>query len=237
MDKQAILHTSRIMIIAKDKELRQVLMIQFEREGVTALEQAETMSSAFEKIKCFDPDILLVDFQLPDGNGLYVCERLREQGFAKPIIILTGQHIENEGNKSLNAGANDYIAKPMHFGELVARIRTQLLQHRALSDSSFTVKGLNFIPADKSLTCRAQRKTVFLTEKETLILKKLFRSSPSTVSRAELMSQVWGYNDDVTSHTLETHIYRLRQKIISVYGEQLIKTTNKGYCLSWDVDR
>ena len=235
MDRQQILHTARIMIIAKDGDLRQVLMIQFERKGVMALEQAETMLSALEKIKRFDPDILLVDFQLQDGNAPYVCERLREQGFTKPIIILTDQHSKNEGKKSLDAGANDYIAKPMHFGELVARIRTQLRQHRALSDSSFSVKGLKFIPADKSLTCGAQRKTVILTEKETMILKKLFQSSPRTISRAELLSQVWGYNDDVTTHTLETHIYRLRQKINSVFEEQLIKTNNKGYSLNKDI--
>ena len=235
MDRQEILHTARIMIIDDDNDLRHVLITQFEREGVAALEQAETMAAAFEKIDSFNPDILILDVQLPDGNGFHICERLREQGFEKPIILLTGQDGENEVIKGLDTRANDYIAKPLRFGELVALIRIQLRQYRALSDSSFSVKGLNFIPADKSLTCGAQRKTVTLTEKEAMILKKLFRSSPRNVSRAELLYQVWGYNDDVTTHTLETHIYRLRQKIISVCGEQLIKTTNKGYCLSEDV--
>ena len=235
MDRQEILHTARIMIIDDDNDFCHVLMTQFKREGVSALEQAQTMASAFDKIDSFNPDILILDVHLPDGNGFHICARLRKQGFDKPIIILTGQDGENEVIKGSDTRANDYITKPLRFSELVARIWTQLRQHRALSDSSFSVKGLNFIPADKSLTCGAQRKTVILTEKETMILKKLFQSSPSTVSRAELLSQVWGYNDDVATHTLETHIYRLRQKIIRVCGEQLIKTTNKGYCLSEDV--
>ena len=91
MDRQEILHTARIMIIDDDDDLRHVLMTQFEREGVAALEQAATMASAFEKIDGFGPDILILDVQLPDGNGFHICARLREQGFVKPIIMLTGQ--------------------------------------------------------------------------------------------------------------------------------------------------
>jgi DNA-binding response OmpR family regulator len=232
MDKQEILHTARIMVIDDDDDLRHVLMTQFELEGVAAVEQAETMASAFAKIDSFAPDILILDVQLPDGNGFHICARLREQGFEKPIIMLTGQDGENEVIKGLDTGANDYIAKPMRFGELVARIRAQLRQHQASDDAHFSARGVDFIPADKSLTCSAQQKTVTLTEKETLILKKLFRRWPETVSRASLLSQVWGYHDDVTTHTLETHIYRLRQKINRLSEDQLIETTTTGYRLS-----
>ena len=120
MDRQEILHTARIMIIEGDNDLRHVLMTQFQREGVLALEQAETMTSAFEKIDSFNPNILILDIHLPDGNGLQICARLREQGFEKPIIMLTGQDGESEVIKGLDTGANDYIAKPLRFGELVA---------------------------------------------------------------------------------------------------------------------
>ena len=126
MDRQEILHTARIMVIEGDNDLRHVLMTQFQREGVLALEQAETMASAFEKIDGFGPDILILDVQLPDGNGFHICARLREQGFVKPIIMLTGQDGESEFIKGLDKGANEYIAKPMRFGELIARISAQL---------------------------------------------------------------------------------------------------------------
>jgi len=232
MDTQEILRTARIMVVDDDDDLRHVLLTQFEREGVAALEQAETMEAAFAKIDAFAPDILILDVQLPDGNGFHICSRLRAQGFEKPIIMLTGQDGEKEVIKGLDTGANDYIAKPMRFGELVARIRAQLRQHRASDDARFAARGVDFIPADKSLTCSEQKKTVTLTEKETLILKKLFRVWPETVSRASLLSQVWGYHSDVTTHTLETHIYRLRQKIARLSDNQLIETTTTGYRLS-----
>jgi len=236
MNRQEILHTARIMIVDNDDDLRHVLLTQFEREGVAAIEQAKTMASAVEKINSFGPNILILDVQLPDGNGSDNCARLRKLGFEKPIIMLTGQDGEEEVIKCLDKGANDYIAKPMRFGELVARILAQLRQYHVSGDTRFSAKGIEFIPADKSLTCSAQQKTVTLTEKETLILKKLFRSWPETVSRASLLSQVWGYHNDVTTHTLETHIYRLRQKINRLSEIQLIETTTTGYSLSKEAE-
>ena len=236
MDRQEILHTARIMVIEGDNDLRHVLMTQFQREGVLALEQAETMASAFEKIDSFNPNILILDIQLPDGNGFEICARLREQEFEIPIIMLTGQDRESEVIKGLDTGVNDYIVKPMRFGELVARVCAQLHHYRASDDDLFSTKGMDFVPADKSLTYRAKQKTVTLTEKETLILKKLFQSWPESLSRTSLLSQVWGYHNDVTTHTLETHIYRLRQKIARLSEDQLIETTTTGYHLNKEAD-
>ena len=236
MDTQEILRTARIMIVDDDDDLRHLLLTQFEREGVGALEQAETMAAVFAKIDAFAPDILILDVQLPDGNGFHICSRLREQGFERPIIMMMGQDGEKAVRKELDTGANDYIAKPMRFGELVARMRAQLRQYHVSDNAYFAARGVDFVPANKSLTCSAQNRTVTLTEKETLILKKLFRSWPETVSRASLLSQVWGYHSDVTTHTLETHIYRLRQKIGCLSDSQLIETTTVGYRLSKNED-
>ena len=236
MDSYDILQTARIMIIDDDDDLRQVLITQLEREGVAALEQADTMAAAFDRIDAFQPDILILDIQLPDGNGFHICERLRLQGFEKPILMLTGQDGEEEIIKGLDKGANDYIAKPMRFGELLARIRAQLRQHRASDDARFSANGLDFVPADRSLSFASSEKMLVLTEKETLILKKLFRNWPEDVSRTNLLSQVWGYHDDIATHTLETHIYRLRQKIARLSDAQLIETTNTGYRLAKTLD-
>ena len=159
MDTQEILRTARIMIVDDDDDLRQLLLTQFEREGVGALEQAETMAAAFAKIDAFAPDILILDVQLPDGNGFNICSRLREQGFERPIIMLTGQDGENEVIRGLDTGANDYIAKPMRFGELVARIRAQL-RHIARQMMLVSQQGgwILFPPINPlPLLCRTRR--------------------------------------------------------------------------------
>ena len=144
--------------------------------------------------------------------------------------MLTGQDAEQEIIKGLDTGVNDYLAKPIRFGELLARIRAQLRQHRASDDARFSAGGLDFIPADKSLSCSQHQKTVTLTEKETLILKQLFHSWPETVSRASLLSQVWGYHNEVTTHTLGNHIFIACAERIR-HDAQLIETTNSGYRL------
>ena len=235
MEKQEILHNARIMLIDDDDDLRNLLITQLKREGFAALEQARTIATAIDKIEKFAPDVLILDFELPDGNGLNACARFREEGFKKPIIILTGQDGASGGIKDQDMGITDYIAKPMRFGELVARISTQLRQYNAFEHACFSAGGIDFFSVDKFLTCSAKQKTVTLTEKETLILKKLFLSWPVAVSRTSLLSEVWGYHEDISTHTLETHIYRLRQKINS-FGEcQIIETTTMGYRLNTEI--
>ena len=228
---QEILRTARIMIVDDDDDFRHVLLTQLEREGVASVEQAETMAAAFDKIDNFAPDILILDVQLPDGNGFHICERLRKQGFEKPIIMLTGQADEQEIIKELDSGANDYLAKPMRFGELLARIRANFASTAPRMMPDFRPERWILFRQINLLAAASIKKTVTLTEKETLILKKLFRSWPETVSRASLLSRVWGYHNEVTTHTLETHIYRLRQKIARLGDAQLIETTTSGYRL------
>lgn len=235
MDKQEILHKARIMLIDDDDDFRNALITQLKREGVAALEQAGTIATAIDKVERFGPDMLILDFELPDGNGLNACMQLRERGFKKPIIILTGQGGASGSINDLDMGITDYIAKPMRFHELVARISAQLHQYSASDYACFSAGGINFFPADRFLTCSANQKTVTLTEKENLILKKLFLNWPEAVSRTTLLSEVWGYHEGITTHTLETHIYRLRQKINSFSDCQMIETTTTGYLLNKEI--
>ncbi len=204
-------------------------MTQLANEGLTHLAEAHSASQAYKMVDQFQPDILILDVQLPDGNGFHICEALRNRGFEKPIIMLTGRDTEKEIITGLEKGANDYIAKPMRFGELLARIGGQLRQYKASDDVRFTAQNIDFVPASKTISTPDSTKTVSLTEKETLILKKLFRNAPEAVSREDLLADVWGYQSDITTHTLETHIYRLRQKISRLGPAQLIETVSTGY--------
>ncbi|MFY8152013.1 MAG: response regulator transcription factor, partial [Hyphomicrobiales bacterium] len=137
---------------------------------------------------------------------------MRKGGFKSPILMLTGHDTDSDTILGLEAGANDYVVKPFRFAVLLARVRAQLRQHEASEDAVFQIGAYSFRPSSKLLVTEKNSK-IRLTEKETAILRYLYRQGVKPVSREVLLSEVWGYNSGVTTHTLETHIYRLRQKI------------------------
>lgn len=226
------LSQARILIVDDDDYLRSVLLDQLRREGALYLESADRAEKVAGLVSEFEPDLILLDVQMPDGSGFEVCSNLRASGFDRPIIMLTGQTDEDDIIEGLDSGANDYITKPMRFGELLARIRTQLRQFKASDAMRFTLGDLDFVPANKSITHRSKAMRISLTEKETLILKTLVRARPEDVSKDQLLTEVWGFQPDLTTHTLETHIYRLRQKLSRVEAAKLVTTTKTGYALS-----
>ena len=225
MDNENLLFSIRILVVDDDEHLRSVLCNQLRNKGVLSLAEASRAGEALKQFDQFKPDLVLLDVGLPDGNGFEICKVLRNRGFKKPIIMLTGRQDE----KALDTGANDYIAKPMRFRELFSRITAQLRQYKAANEVSFTTQNVEFQPASKTLTSLDTQRTIVLTEKETMILKKLFQIDPESISKEHLLSEVWGYRNVVATHTLETHIYRLRQKIFRLVEAPLIETTQDGY--------
>jgi DNA-binding response OmpR family regulator len=165
-------------------------------------------------------------------DGREVCRLMRKSGVRCPILMLTGHVSDSDTILGLDAGANDYIAKPFKFAVLLARVRAQLRTHEQSEDAVFTIGPYSFRPSLKTLTDQAGKR-VRLTEKETNILKYLYRAGEQVVTRDVLLQEVWGYNANVTTHTLETHIYRLRQKIEPDPGAaQLLVTESGGYRLA-----
>ena len=174
---------------------------------------------------------LLLDVGLPDGDGRDLCARLRAAGLRVPVLMLTGSDAEADVVRGLEAGANDYVAKPCSAGVLVARLRAHLRLHESSVDAVFSLGPWQFHPAQKLLR-DARGARVWLTAKEVDILRFMQRIG-GTVSKQALLSEVWGYNPSVSSHTLETHIYRLRQKIeADPYAAQLLLTAEGGYRLA-----
>ena len=176
-------------------------------------------------------EALLLDVDLPDGDGRDLCARLRKAGVRVPVIMLTGSDDEEDIVRGLESGAHDYVAKPCRPGVLIARLRTQLRLHENSMDAVFNLGPWQFHPAQKLLRNERGVK-VWLTAKEVDILRHLQRKG-GTVSKQALLSEVWGYNPSVSSHTLETHIYRLRQKIeVDPYAARLLLTAEGGYRLA-----
>ena len=223
--------TRKILIVDDDEPLRDSLIDQLALHVDFQAITAGTAASGLETLKKEHVDLILLDVGLPDMDGRELCKLIRRNGFKGPIVMLTGQATDSDTILGLDAGANDYIAKPFKFGVLLARLRAQLRQHEQSEDAVFTIGKFTFKPANKLLVDGAGGK-VRLTEKETSILKYLFRANEKVVTREVLLHEVWGYNAGVTTHTLETHIYRLRQKIEDdPANAQLLITETGGYKL------
>ena len=223
-----------LLIVDDDAALRQTLAEQLSLDGEFSPAEAETAKEAEEMLTGPEAryDAVLLDIGLPDGDGRELCARLRKQGLKIPVIMLTGADAEQDVVKGLDAGANDYIAKPFRLGELLARVRAQLRVFDNSEDAVFTIGPYMFRPSAKLLLEPAKNRKIRLTEKESAILKFLYRASGRPVGRQVLLNEVWGYNSAVTTHTLETHIYRLRQKIEpDPANTRLLLTEGGGYRL------
>ena len=201
-----------LLVIDDDDDLRDLLREQLEAEGEFVAHSAATGAEGLTAAQTGRPHLILLDVDLPDMNGREVCAALRAQGVTSPIIMLTAADGEAETILGLEAGATDYVTKPFKFNVLLARIRAHLRTHEQSEDAVFEIGPYEFYPADRVLK-DARGKKLRLTDKEANILKYLYRAGPKPVSRDELLAEVWGYNAGVTTHTLETHVYRLRQKI------------------------
>ena len=216
-----------ILIIDDDDDLREALAEQLNLHEEFRTLQAATATDGVRMGREVRADLILLDVDLPDMDGREACRLLRMDGVSTPVIMLTAQSADADAILGLDAGANDYVTKPFRFAVLLARIRAHLRSHEQSEDAVFTIGPYEFRPASKMLT-DAKGKKVRLTEKETNILKYLYRAGAKPVSREELLTEVWGYNAGVTTHTLETHIYRLRQKIEPEPGQARLLLTDAG---------
>jgi DNA-binding response OmpR family regulator len=220
-----------ILIVEDDVDLREALAEQLAVDDEFGVIAAETAADGIVQARSGQVDLVLMDVGLPDMDGRVAVRTLRDQGFAAPIIMLTGHDAETDTVEGLESGANDYVTKPFRFAVLLARIRVQLRSHEASEDAVFTIGPYSFKPGAKMLLTEKGSK-IRLTDKETSILRYLFRAGEKVVTREVLLQEVWGYNSGVTTHTLETHVYRLRQKIEKEPASaKLLVTEGGGYKL------
>jgi DNA-binding response OmpR family regulator len=221
-----------ILLVDDDDALRLALAEQLRLHEEFDAVEAANGATALEAIKKQRFDLIILDVGLPDMDGRDLCKLLRRNGVKVPIVMLTGADSESDTILGLDSGANDYVPKPFRLGVLLARIRAQLRQFERSEDATFTIGRFSFRPAAKLLLSADGKDKVRLTEKESAILKYLYRAKDQTVLRDVLLHEVWGYNRQVATHTLETHIYRLRQKIEEdPSNAQLLITDGGGYRL------
>jgi DNA-binding response OmpR family regulator len=220
-------NAARLLVVDDDLDLRDTLAEQLRLCDEFEILTAATAGEAADLIKGERVDLGIMDVGLPDMDGREAVRQMRRNGFRGPIIMLTAQGSDADTVLGLESGANDYVVKPFKFAVLLARIRAQLRQHEASEDAIFRIGPYTFRPGAKILVNEKGSK-LKLTEKETAILRYLYRAGARVVSRDMLLSEVWGYNAHVTTHTLETHIYRLRQKIETNPASARILVTEPG---------
>ncbi|HEU0156118.1 MAG TPA: response regulator transcription factor [Stellaceae bacterium] len=203
----------KVLIVDDDDVLRRSLAEQLELNQEFATCECGTAAEASAMAADQRFDAILLDVGLPDMDGRELCRELRRSGIRVPIVMLTAADGEADTVEGLDSGADDYVTKPFRLNVLLARLRAHLRQSEQSDDAVFTIGPYTFRPSAKLLTDQSGRKKVRLTEKETAILKYLYRAGERAIGRETLLGEVWGYNSAVTTHTLETHVYRLRQKI------------------------
>ena len=218
----------KILVVDDDAALRQSLSEQLQLHEEFQTAEAENGYTALERVRNDYFDAVLLDVGLPDMDGREVCRLMRRAGLKAPIIMLTGADTDADTILGLDAGANDYVTKPFRLGVLLARLRAQLRQHDQSEDAVFAIGPFAFRPSAKLLLEAESGKRIRLTEKESQILKFLYRANEKVVARDTLLNEVWGYNAGVTTHTLETHVYRLRQKIEADPSKAEILITEPG---------
>ena len=221
----------KILTVEDDTPLLETLVEQLQAEGFVVY-GCETISAGRKLVAEIEPDVILLDVLLSDGDGRDLCRWVRGEGYTMPILMLTGQDSEIDTIDGLEAGANDYIAKPLRIGELLARIQKHMELYQSREDAKISVGNFYFVQGEKTLIHKASHRTLNLTEKESSIIRFLLKKDDGGANKQELLEEVWGYNATLTTHTLETHVYRLRQKIAYMDDAPFLVTKSNGYALA-----
>ncbi len=218
----------RVLLVDDDTALIEMLTEQLQLQEEFSITTLEKAMDALKLVKTDYFDVIILDVGLPDMDGRELCRVMRRNDVRSPIIMLTGADTDADTILGLDAGANDYVTKPFKLGVLLARVRAHIRQHERSDDAMFAIGPYTFQPGAKMLVHDENEQKVRLTDKEGAILKFLYRSGDRVVSRDVLLDEVWGYNAGVTTHTLETHVYRLRQKIEADPSDAKILVTEPG---------
>ena len=220
----------RILLVEDDADAAAVLARGL-RERAYAVDTASDGLQALDLAATNDYDLIVLDLLLPHVDGLEVCRRLRRDGLTTPILMLTARGEPDQRVQGLDVGADDYLPKPYHFPELLARARALLRRGPALASAVLTVDDLAIDTRAQEVR-RAERQ-IQLTTKEYALLEYLARRQGEVVGRAAIAEHVWDDSFDPMSNLIEVYIQRLRRKIDDGESVKLIQTRRgAGYCLT-----
>jgi two-component system copper resistance phosphate regulon response regulator CusR len=218
------------LLIVEDEPVAAALLAKGLREHAYAVDVANDGGAALERAALNPYDLIILDVLLPGMDGLEVCRRLRGRDVTAPVLMLTARGGIDERVQGLDAGADDYLPKPFHFPELLARVRALLRRGPALAPSVVRVADLCIDTRTRHVERGGQ--PVQLTAKEYALLAYLARREGEIVTRADIIERVWDDHFDPMSNVIEVHIQRLRRKVDDPHDRKLIHTRRgAGYVL------
>jgi DNA-binding response OmpR family regulator len=204
--------STKILLINNDKDLGEALAFQLSLEEKYQIIETDNEASVLAQINNNLCDLIIINSQSSTLKGYNLTKSLRTATYKKPIIMLINQNTDLDIPDVQNHKADEYIIKPFRYPVLLKSIETQLHKFKKSENTQYNIGNYVFKPNSKILESNENR-SIRLTEKENNILKFLYKNLGNVIRRETLLHEVWGYNSKVTTHTLETHIYRLRQKI------------------------
>ncbi len=213
----------KVLIIEDERELVKS-MVQFLRQESYVCEVAYTESEAVEKLQLFEYDCILLDLSLPDGNGLKILERLKKQNKTEGVIITTAKNSIEDKVQGLNLGADDYLAKPFHLPELVARISAVIRRKHFDGNNRIVFKEIEVDLLGKTISVHGQE--VDLTRKEYDLLVFLLANKNRVVSKNSIAEHLSGDDAELFDKFdfIYSHIKNLKKKVAEKGGDDYIKT-------------
>ncbi|MEO0821865.1 MAG: response regulator transcription factor [Pseudomonadota bacterium] len=220
-----------VLVIHQSASLRGDIARHLLETGQFDVFEAEEGRAGLRRAATEIHDLIVLHLDLPDIDGAEVCRLMRRAGVHCPVLILSEDTSDTTTIRALEAGANDFQGLPARLPVLIARIRCHLRQHEYSEVAVLRIGQHLFHPGDKAVIDPAGKR-VRLTEKETAVLRRLHRADGEVVARGVLLAEIWGYDSHIKTHTLETHVYRLRQKLeICPTDPKLLLTEKRGYRL------
>ena len=217
---------NRILIVEDDVELRQLFARVLEKNGY----QVETAEHGAEALKILGRgyvDLIISDIMMPVMDGNALVRALRDDGVKTPVLMITAKSTLDDMREGFLSGTDDYMVKPVNVNEMVLRVGALLRRARMLSERRQKI-GETLLECD-SLTVSREGRSMVLPQKEFMLLYKMAAYPGKIFTRQQLMDEIWGYNAEVDSHTVDVHIGRLRERFKDNPDFRIVTMRGVGY--------
>lgn len=216
----------KIIIAEDDIEIRQLYTKFLRRNGYTVLE-ADNGEEVLNLLEMSLVDLIISDIMMPKMDGYELVSALREVGYTIPVLMITAKDSFMDLQQGFLSGADDYMVKPININEMLLRVQALLRRAQMVTERRYTIG--NCVLEYDAFTVNINGVSQILPQKEFLLLFKLISNCGKAFTRLQLMDDIWGYDSDVDSHTVDVHINRLRNRFSTCSDFEIVTIRGMGY--------